>query len=115
MNTATWVIAGTSIGNLIVLGLYAYFTWGLWREAVRTALRTEELVRQARDALRLQVVATYLEEKRPLPGAVRTMDGYPEEFRQHLEAVKTLLRKAFSDQWGEIERILDTFPESRIR
>jgi len=115
MDTATWVIAGASIGNVIVLGLYAYFTWGLWSEAARTALRTEELVRQATDALRLQVVATYLEEKRPLPGAIRTMDGYPEESRQHLEAVKTLLRKAFSDQWGEIERILNMFPESRMR
>jgi hypothetical protein len=55
MDTATWVIAGASIGNVIVLGLYAYFMWGLWSEAARTALRTEELVRQATDALRLQV------------------------------------------------------------
>jgi len=42
MNTATWIVAVTSIGNLIVLGVYAYFTWGLWHEATRTALRTSQ-------------------------------------------------------------------------
>lgn len=77
--------------------------------------RTEELTRQAGQALRLQVVATYLEAKRPQPGAARNMDGYPQEFGQHLESMKTLPQKAFPEQWAEIERTLDTFPKTQIR
>ena len=115
VETATWVMAGASVLNVLVLIVYACFTWGIWKETREGGRRTEDFVRQAREALRLQVVATYMEEKRPLPGAVRTADGYPQEFKQHLEGVKTLLQKAFPEQWGEIERTLDTFPETRIR
>ncbi len=115
METATWVISGASLMNVLVLILYAYFTWGIWKETREGGRRTEELARQAGEALRLQVVSTYLEAGRPMPGAARNMDGYPQEFRQHLEGVKTLLQKAFPEQWAEIERTLDTFPETRIR
>ena len=115
METATWVIAGASLMNVVVLIFYASFTWGIWKETRESGRRTEELAQQARDALRVQVVAAYLEAKRPLPGANRNMDGYPEEFRQHLESVKTLLQKAFPDQWAEIEMILATFPGTQIR
>ena len=101
--------------NVLVLILYAYFTWGIWEETREGGRRTEELARQAGQALRLQVVATYLEAKRPMPGAVRNMDGYPQDFTQHLNAVKTLLQKAFPGQWAEIENTLDAFPETHIR
>ena len=115
METATWVIVGASLMNLLVMIFYVCFTWGIWKETREGGRRTEELARQAGQALRLQVVATYLEAKRPLPGAVRNMDGYPQEFSQHLEGVKTLLQKAFPEQWAEIERTLDTFPKTEIR
>lgn len=115
MQTATWVIAVASLMNVLVLILYACFTWGIWKETREGGRRTEELARQAGQALRLQVVATYLEANGPLPGAVRDMDGYPQEFRQYLEGVKTLLQTAFPEQWAEIERTLDTFPKTQIR
>lgn len=56
METATWVIAFSSLVNVMVLAVYAYFTWGIWKETQQGAQQTQSLVRQSRDAVKAPVM-----------------------------------------------------------
>jgi hypothetical protein len=105
METATWVIAAASALNVIVLGLYAWFTLGIWRETQRSGLRTEELARQARDTLKLQVLALFLEGTRQIASNLPSGDARPEVAKLAMRHYTDLLRRAFPEQLTEIDRI----------
>lgn len=111
METATWIIAGASALNMLVLCTYAWFTWGIWRETRQTALRTEDLARQSRDAFRMQILAVYQEETRqflqPAKGS-----AFTRELRSaRTDALTQLIRDAFPDQWPDIEQIMVSIGE----
>jgi uncharacterized membrane protein len=106
METATWVIAGSSVLNLAVLAAYAWFTWGIWRETQTSALRTEELARQSRDAFRMQIVTSYLEETRQ---SLQPAKGSPitRELRAaRARALARFLEEAFPDHWPDVEQVI---------
>ena len=106
MESATWVIAAASVLNVIVLGAYASFTWGIWSENQRSTRRTEDLAQQSRDALKLQIVMTILEGEHPVLEAA----GVPREFsalwRSKGDEVRALLEAAFPTLWQEIMKNL---------
>lgn len=106
MESATWVIAAASVLNVIVLGAYAWFTWGIWSENQRSTRRTEDLAQQSRDALKLQIVMTILEGEHPVLEAA----GVPREFsglwRRKGDEVRALLEAAFPTLWQEIMKNL---------
>ena len=103
---ATWVIAGASVLNVIVLGAYAWFTWGIWRETQRNAIRTDQLARQSRDAFRLQLVATYFEQGRNLPELSPDAALRYDVAKSRLVVLKRLFRAAFPDHWSDVESSL---------
>lgn len=104
METATWVIAGASVVNVLVLAVYAGFTWGIWRETRRTAERTELLARQARDAFRLNILVAYQEE-------IRSARELPQKPVVGIRLMERAFHKAFPEEWPEILRILDAAVE----
>jgi hypothetical protein len=102
METATWVIAAASVVNLVVLGVYAWFTHGIWRETQQTALRTEDLARRSADAFRLQFLATYLQEIRAVSLAFDASPDAVQYAELGAEVAARLLRDAFPDLWRTI-------------
>ena len=105
MQTATWVIAGASVLNVIVLGAYAWFTWGIWRETQRSARRTEELARLSRDTLKLQVLAHQVESTEKLASQLASGDLPPKVCDLTMKHYGSLLQRAFPEQFTEIQRI----------
>ncbi len=106
MEHATWVIAATSALNLTVLAFYAYFSWGIWKETQRSALRTEELARHSRKTFLLQALVALQEEirsameiaNRPGLGSGRAWRG--------VGLLQRALRATFPEEWPELKGLL---------
>ncbi len=105
METATWVIAGASIVNIIVLVMYAFFTWGIWRETRQGGRRTEELARQARDALWVQIGAILFQVREEALSRGRREPGDKVSPGREERAVKRLMRAVFGREEPQIESI----------
>ena len=97
--SATVVIAGATV-------VYVMVTRNLWKATLDTAYRTEELARQSRDALKLQVLVTILEGDHPVLEAA----GVPPEWtalrRPKANELRALFEAAFPALWNEIEKNL---------
>ena len=85
---------------------YVLVTRNLWKATLDTASRTEELARQSRDALKLQVLVTILEGDHPVLEAA----GVPPEWtalrRPKANELRALFEAAFPALWNEIEKNL---------
>lgn len=102
METATWIIAGASLLNAFVLAVYAWFTWGIWRETERNARQTQELVSQSRADFKLHVLATY-SQGRCAAMALGTPETRTDaRIEAELWLLEGLLEKAFPTEWKEI-------------
>ncbi len=95
METATWVIAAAGMLNVIVLAVYAWFTLGMWRETQRSALRTEDLARQSRDALKLQTLVTILNGEHPVLEAADVPRKWSALWGTKGDEVRALLGRVF--------------------
>ncbi len=95
---ATAVIALATI-------VYAIFTVKLWRATIKTACRTEDLVKESRDQFKLHVLATYV-QGRCAALALSDHDGrYEARSGYEVILLKRLLRETFPEQWEAIEQL----------
>ncbi len=104
METATWIIAVASIVNVLVLAAYAWYTLGILKASRRSQQATENLARLSNEALKYQIVTTYLEEKRAVPIPVGSRTAQFEAGVLRAEATMDLLKKIFPDAWAAIEQ-----------
>jgi hypothetical protein len=98
----TWLMAGAGVINLIVLGAYAWFTWGIWSETQRSARRTEELAKQARDTFKLQVLGSYLQSRATAIAFGQPPGSSEARAQAELDLLEGLFRETFPDRWKEI-------------
>jgi hypothetical protein len=112
METATWVIAAASVVNLTVLAAYAWYTRGILEATRQGTLRTEELVRQSRDALKLQILVAILEGEHPLLEAAGIPRKWTALWRRKGDEVRALLEAAFPALWQEIVKNLQDAVET---
>jgi len=111
MEAATWVIAIAGVVNVFVLGAYAWYTRGILDATRQSTLRTEELARQAGDGLRLQILATFLEETRQKLALTGADPALIQLHRSRMAEVRNLLHASFPEQWAEIQRDVDNVIE----
>jgi hypothetical protein len=74
----TWIIAGASVVNVLVLLGYAISTRGIRRETQRSALNTEKLAMRSWETLKLQVVLSLVELRQRIrwtPDLTRAVGG----------------------------------------
>lgn len=101
----TWLMAGASVVNLIVLAAYAYFTWGIWSETRRSARRTEELAKATYNAVLLQFVAILVQERNLLQERHGTTPARTRFPWRTFDDLWELFRKLLPEEWARIERI----------
>ncbi len=111
METATWIIAVASIVNVLVLAAYAWYTRGILKATRQSQQATENLARLSSEALKYQIVATYLEEQRAVPIPVRSPTILYREGLSRFEVARDLLKKIFPDLWADIEQAQKKGPD----
>jgi hypothetical protein len=103
METATWVIAVTSMMNVVVLGVYACFTHGIWRETQKTALRTEDLARKSWETLKVQIVLSLVHERELRSDLLARTWASGGDPARHIEYLTQPLLTAFPEQSRQAE------------
>jgi len=86
---------------------YVTVTRKLWLATLDTAQRTQELVRQSQESLRLQLIVAFLEETgRPVvPGGLDTL--FILLCKARAREVRLVLRDSFPAEWAKIEQTVD--------
>ncbi len=92
MDWPSWISAGASVVNVVVLIMYAISTRGIRRETGRQAELAGELARQAKAGFKLQVLVAYQEQIRA--GSVAGV-----------ALMEKALAQAFPDDWAELQKI----------
>ncbi len=111
MDIATWIIAAASILNVAVLVVYAYFTWGIWKETRDGGRRTEELLKQSRDALRVQLLTLVRESEAEFNRLAIELHQNPQALRAAKAALRQRFARGFPGLWPEIEPMLVQPPQ----
>jgi hypothetical protein len=107
----TWLMAGASVLNVIVLGVYAWFTWGIWGETQRSARRTEELVQQSREDFRLRLITAFLEETGRTVVPTGSDPAFIKLCQLRAQEVRLLLKGSFPAGWVKIEQDVERIEE----
>lgn len=94
---ATVVIAGATI-------VYVVVTRKLWLATMKTACRTEDLVKESRAQFKLHVLATYVQGRCAALALGDPEGRFEARTRHQLMLLKGLLRRTFPDQWEEIQK-----------
>lgn len=104
VNAATWSNIVIGALNVVVLAVYAWFTWGIWDETRNSALRSEELVRQAREALKIHLLGTYCQVR--TSAAPYEVDQGEDRSVIHarFRMLEVQLEKAFPELWEQLSR-----------
>jgi hypothetical protein len=107
---ATWVIAIASLVNVVVLAVYAYFTWGIWQETRQGAQQTLNLVRQSRDALKAQLMTVVLQGEEAIKARV---SGTPAAMNPwgEIRGIRQQFSRCYPDLWREIGPMLSKLPD----
>ena len=100
MGTESWIFA---VINAAILAVYAWFTYGIWRETSRTATRTEEMARQARDAFILQMLAILTQQVQSELERENTAAIDPDLRWFCARSLWNVYREFFPDQWQRME------------
>ena len=107
METATWIIAAASILNIIVLAVYAYFTWGIWQETQRNAELAKQLTVQGRDGFKLQIVASYLQSREAALGFSVQQGSSEAHTQAELAIIAGVLKETFPDNWEALKLCIE--------
>jgi len=100
-----WIMAGASLLNLVVLAVYAYFTWGIWGETQRNAHLAEDQARLSRDIFKLQLLDTYSQVRASMAAYEREEEDGPAVVYARFRMLEVLLERAFPEDWTQLTEL----------
>ncbi len=102
-----WLNRNAGAATAVATCVYTIFTLALWNVTRLGAKHTTALVKQSRDAFRLNLLVAYQEQIRWASDRYLTVEGTRRDALKRIQLFEDTLRQGFPGEWPQLGEVLE--------